>query len=282
MRDMPIPLLRTFITVADTLNLSTAASRLHKAPSTISMQLARLEALVSTQLLERGQYGVRLTPAGEQLLDHAHQLLTLHDQIIGRFQNCDIDEPVRLGTHEQYATRSLAPLLENFVLSYPEAQLEVTSDHRPFYLQSLVTERKLDLALVEMPADTEGGLDLAEDQLVWISSERHQVHQRPVLPLAVFPEGCFHRDSALQALADEGREYRIAFSSQSRAGVLAAVRAGMCVAVVPRSTLDDDMMVIDEGLPALPKTRAALLIAENCNQLSQHLAETIQQSRLFG
>ena len=65
MRDLPIVLLRTFAVVAETLNLTTAAQRLHRAPSTISMQLTRLEALVAAELLQRGQYGVRLTPAGE-------------------------------------------------------------------------------------------------------------------------------------------------------------------------------------------------------------------------
>ena len=38
--------------------------------------------------------------------------------------------------------------------------------------------------------------------------------------LAVFVEGCLHRDSACLALATAGIPYRIAFASQSRAGVL--------------------------------------------------------------
>lgn len=72
MTNLPISLLRTFLVVADTLNLTTAARRLHRAPSTVSMQLNRLEAMVTVPLLERGQYGVRLTAAGEQLRSHAH------------------------------------------------------------------------------------------------------------------------------------------------------------------------------------------------------------------
>ena len=47
MKDLPINLLRTFVVVADTLNLTEAARRLHKAPSTVSMQLNRLEDLVA-------------------------------------------------------------------------------------------------------------------------------------------------------------------------------------------------------------------------------------------
>ncbi len=281
MPELPIGLLRTFAITAQTLNLTSAASQLHRAPSTISMQLSRLEALVSTELLVRGQYGVRLTPAGEQLLGHAHQLLNLHDRILGTFQNVDIDGKVRLGTHDQYATRTLTPILEAFVLSYPEAQLEVTCDHRPWHLVSLLNEGKLDIALVEMPAQSEGGQRLAPDELVWIRSPLHNVHERAPLPLAVFVEGCFHRDSASFALQQTDIAYRIAFTSQSRAGILAAVRAGIGIGVVPRTTVEPDMLIIETGLPPLPKTDTTLFVAERTNEATLRLAQTIRESTEF-
>ncbi|GHA22777.1 LysR family transcriptional regulator [Oceanisphaera arctica] len=281
MRDLPITLLRTFVMVAETLNLTVAAGRLHRAPSTISMQLSRLEELVTTTLLERGQYGVRLTPAGEQLRSHAQQLLNLHDRILGSFQNADIDGKVRFGTHDQYATRSLTPLLEAFVLNYPEARLEVFCDHRPHHLLSLLREGKLDLALVEMPVLSDGGLRLDRDELVWVRSHTHMTHLRDPLPLAVFVDGCYHRDSACQALEKMGLPYRIAFTSQSRAGVLAAVRAGIGVGVIPRKTVEPDMVVVEQGLPPLPKTNTSLFIADQVNEATTRLAQTIEQSPQF-
>lgn len=278
MRDLPIVLLRTFVVVASTLNLTTAARRLHRAPSTISMQLTRLEGLVAAELLQRGQYGVRLTPAGEQLKSCAQQLLNLHDQILGTFQHADVGGLVRFGTHDQYATRSLVSLLETFVLCYPEASLEVVCDHRPYYLASLVAEGQLDLALIEMPALSDGGERLFRDELVWVRNELHSTHQREPLPLAVFAEGCYHRDSARKALADAQIPYRIAFTSQSRAGVLAAVRAGIGVGIIPRSTLEPGLHVIEEGLPSLPGTDITLFVAGQVNEATQRLAQTIQAS----
>lgn len=278
MRDLPIVLLRTFVMVAETLNLTTAAQRLHRAPSTISMQLTRLEALVAAELLQRGQYGVRLTPAGEQLKSCAQQLLNLHDRILGSFQHAEVGGQVRFGTHDQYATRSLVPLLESFVLSYPEASLEVVCDHRPYHLASLVDEGKLDLALVEMPAFSDGGQRLFRDELVWVCSEMHSTHERVPLPLAVFIEGCYHRDSAHKVLSEAQIPYRIAFTSQSRAGVLAAVRAGIGVGIIPRSTLEPGLRVIEEGLPKLPGTDISLFVAEKVNEATRRLAQTIEAS----
>ncbi|SEG75378.1 LysR family transcriptional regulator [Marinobacterium lutimaris] len=280
MRDLPINLLRTFMVVADTLNLTEAAKRLHKAPSTISMQLNRLEDLVANPLMERGQHGVRLTAAGTQLKSHAQQLLNLHDQIVGSFQNIDIGGKVRLGTHDQYASRTLAPLLEEFILSYPEADLEVFCDHRPDHLVEMLEKGKLDIALVEMLADTEGGTRLRRDQLVWVSSKGHNVEQQPVLPLAVFDEGCYHRIYACKALDEVGVPYRIAFTSQSRAGVLAAVRAGIGVAIIPHHTVEDDLNVV-EDMPALPDTEVTLFMAPKVNEATQRLGRIIEESPLF-
>ncbi|WP_036191778.1 LysR family transcriptional regulator [Marinobacterium lacunae] len=281
MTDLPITLLRTFVVVAETLNLTTAANRLHRAPSTISMQVNRLEGLVTAPLLQRGQYGVRLTVAGEQLKAHAQQLLALHDRILGGFQNADITGKVRLGTHDLYITRALTPLLESYGVSYPEAELEVTCDHRPGYLASLVADDRLDLALVEMPALSDGGVRLSRDQLVWVGAEGHPLQVQDTLPLAMFPEGCFYRDAATKALQRIDRPYRITFTSHSRGGVLAAVRAGIGLGVCPASALEPGLVVIDDGLPALPQTDTTLFIADKVNTATTRLAQIIEESPLF-
>jgi len=281
MAELPIALLRTFVVVAETLNLSAAASRLHRAPSTVSMQLNRLEARVDTTLLERGQYGVRLTPEGESLKLHAHQLLSLHDRIVGTFKHADVGGSVRFSTHDQYATRLLPSILEAFVLAYPQARLEVVSDHRPDYLLELMDKKQLDVALVEMPRLSEGAVRLSQDQLVWVQSDRLTIHDKELLPLATFPPGCYHRSSALKALEQAGRSYHIAFTSQSRAGVLAAVRAGVGVGVVPRSMVEEGMVIVDSQLPALPETNNALFVQPHTNEASARLAQTIEHSPQF-
>ncbi|WP_293264198.1 LysR substrate-binding domain-containing protein [Neptunomonas sp.] len=281
MKDLPITLLRTFMVVAETLNLTAAATRLHKAPSTISMQLSRLEELVANPLMERGQHGVRLTATGMQLKSHAQQLLNLHDQIVGSFQNIDVIGPVRLGTHDQYASRTLTPLLKAFILSYPEAQLEVFCDHRPNYLTDMLEQGKIDIALVEMPANSGGGTRLRRDKLVWVRAKEHPIHNQHILPLAVFDEGCYHRNYAINTLEATGRPYRIAFTSQSRSGVLAAVRAGIGIAVIPKHTLDNDLLIIEDELPTLPETEVTVFTAVKINEATQRLVQTIKESPLF-
>lgn len=281
MRDLPINLLRTFMVVANTLNLTEAAKQLHKAPSTVSMQLNRLEELVANPLMERGQHGVRLTAVGVLLQSHAQQLLNLHDQIVGSFQNMDIGGVVRLGTHDQYASRALAPILQEFILSYPEAELEAVCDYRPEYLLDLLQRGRLDIALIETYAGTEEGLRLRRDQLVWVRSKDHFVHTQSVLPLVVFEEGCLHRRYACEALDAAGIPYRIAFTSQSRMGILAAVRAGIGVAIIPHHTLEDDLVMVNLELPPLPQTDMTLITAPKINEATRRLESIILESPVF-
>ncbi|MBV1787145.1 LysR family transcriptional regulator [Marinobacterium sp. D7] len=278
MTDLPISLLRTFVVVSDTLNLTVAAKQLHRAPSTVSMQLSRLETLVTVTLLERAQYGVKLTAAGEELRSHAHQLLGLHDRILGTFLNAGIKGKVRLGTHDHYVTESLTPLLQTYALSYPEVRLEVVCDYRPHYLASLVADGELDIALVDMSSLSGIGLCLGHDQLVWVKAEAHPLQPSAPIPLALLPEGSLGRDEALRLLKQYNLPHRVAFTSHSWTSILAAVRAGIGIGVIPKMALESGMIIIDEGLPTLPQTENTLIVSTHINEATTRLVSTIKES----
>ncbi|MEE8504726.1 MAG: LysR substrate-binding domain-containing protein, partial [Kiloniellales bacterium] len=71
---------------------------------------------------------------------------------------------------------------------------------------------------------------------------------------AVFAQGCAYRAAAMDALDGAGRAWRVAYSSNSVAGVQAAAMTGLAIGVLPQSTLLKGMRVLDEGdgLPPLP------------------------------
>ena len=64
--------LLTFREVALHGSFSRAAESLSLTQSAVSQQVAALERQVGTRLLERGRGELRVTPAGEDLLAHAH------------------------------------------------------------------------------------------------------------------------------------------------------------------------------------------------------------------
>lgn len=91
--------LLTFRTVAHERSFSRAAERLSRSQPSVSSQVALLETEVGVRLLERGRRGVRLTPAGRALLEHADHVawrLQLADTQIAAYTDERRDQ-VRVG-----------------------------------------------------------------------------------------------------------------------------------------------------------------------------------------
>ena len=67
--------LRAFLALAEELNFTRAAARLHLAQQALSAQIRQLELLVGTTLFTRTTRRVELTAAGHALLERAPGLL---------------------------------------------------------------------------------------------------------------------------------------------------------------------------------------------------------------
>ena len=68
--------LRVLHEVARQGSFSAAAEALSYTQSAISQQIAALERETGTQLVDRGARGIRMTDAGEALVQHADAILT--------------------------------------------------------------------------------------------------------------------------------------------------------------------------------------------------------------
>jgi DNA-binding transcriptional LysR family regulator len=73
-------LLRTFLAVARSRNITRAAAEVHLVQSTISDQIQLLETELGTSLFSRARMGLELTPAGEVLKPYAEEILALMDE----------------------------------------------------------------------------------------------------------------------------------------------------------------------------------------------------------
>ncbi|MBD3896764.1 LysR family transcriptional regulator [Halomonas sp. ML-15] len=67
--------LRYFCVVAEELNLTRAAARLHMAQPPLSRQIKQLESEVGADLFQRSSRGLRLTAAGQFFYEHTLQIL---------------------------------------------------------------------------------------------------------------------------------------------------------------------------------------------------------------
>jgi DNA-binding transcriptional LysR family regulator len=83
--------IRAFVAVAGTGNFTEAARRLFMAQSTLSRQIASLEATLGTSLFDRDGHGARLTAAGQAFLPEARQVLAAVEAAIGAVKAAGAD-----------------------------------------------------------------------------------------------------------------------------------------------------------------------------------------------
>lgn len=250
---LEMDLLRSFVVAAETLNFSAAGHRLGRVQSAISTQIARLEEVTGQTLFERGRgKPMSLTPAGERLLVHALRLLRLNADALRSMQPDQARTILRFGTTETYAATVLPRALSLFASLRSDAQIEVVCARSP-ELITLLDAGELDLVLVTDQGRRDGRVIVQEDPLIWAAGHRFNAAQDGPLPVAFMPAGCEFRHAGLTALEHAGREWCLVMSSPSPTGIRAALHAGIAVTVMPASSVDQSLRVLDEasGLPPL-------------------------------
>ena len=271
-------LLRALVTVVDCGSFSRAAQRLRRTQSAVSLQIKRLEEQVGRALLDRGPRHVRLTSEGELILDTARRILALNDALVARVAEPQMSGLVRLGAPEDFATSHLPEVLARFAQEHPGVGLEVICD-LTLNLMERFTAGDLDLALVKrQPTDSPLGTRVWREPLVWAGRDHGAADVPGPLPLAVSPRPCVYRRRATDALDATGRSWRVAYTCGSLAGVLAAVRAGLGVTVLPKELVPSDLTMLDgpgSGLPDLAETEIALLEATGLGPAAERLRDTI-------
>lgn len=76
MKNIPMDLLRTFLTVVKERSFSGAGKKLGRSQPAISLQINRLEELVGVPLMMRKGRSFALTEEGEVLLDYVKRVST--------------------------------------------------------------------------------------------------------------------------------------------------------------------------------------------------------------
>src|SRR5947209_15068537 len=91
-KSMELRSLHYFIAVAETLNFSRAAERLHMAQPPLSQQIQRLEKELGVLLFVRTKRSVRLTTAGQFFLQDVYRTLAQVEQAVHTAQRAECGE----------------------------------------------------------------------------------------------------------------------------------------------------------------------------------------------
>ena len=270
--------LKTVIAIAETSSFSKAATRVGRSQSAVSLQVKKLEESLSVVLFDRSQRKISLTEPGEIFLSYARRIITLQWEVMSRLKEPDIEGEIRLGTPEDFATHYLPDILSVFRQHHPRIQLNVDCN-LTLNLLSGWDQGDFDLILVKRdPERVKGGTKVWREPLLWAGA-KSWTGEHP-LSLVVSPQPCIYRARAVAALDLARIPWRIAYSSPSLAGTLAAVRAGLGITVLPQNMLPSDVHAIGrtENLPELADAEIALYKRETLSKAAEMLASHIMQS----
>ena len=243
--------LRYFVAVADLGSTLRAGRALRVSQTTVARRIAALEEAVGITLFERRSAGYALTSDGESLLGYARQVAGAAGQFetIAGSRERDLSGTVRLTTQEIFAITLLAPMIKELHDKHPEIVIEL--DDRQELLD--LGEGQADIALrstaQEQPAGVVGRRLCDDDWTLYCSREYAAAHGVPrnradLKQHAIIGGGggklWLHYEAWLRSL---GLESQVAMHHASSMGLLAGVRSGFGLAVLP--------CVIADGEPDL-------------------------------
>jgi LysR family hca operon transcriptional activator len=240
--------LRYFVAVAEELNFTRAAIRLHTSQPSLSQQIRQLEAEVGVALLNRSRHHVALTDAGRVFLRETKDILGRIDHA-GRLAKQAASGragDLSVGTFPAADVR-IVPALRPLVAAHlPNVHLILHSKYAVEPVMGLRTGA-LDVAFMRGPLDVDGleVIELAHESIVVVLPAHHPLTRRTRIPLDVLHDlPCITMERALapalhDAIASLYRQARIRMQAVSSAdnvlGHLQLVQAGLGFALLPDS-----------------------------------------------
>lgn len=276
-------LLRTFRAVAVSGSVTEGAKRVLRSQSAVSLQIKRLEETLGRRVFERRGRGVTLTAYGETLLPVADRVVRLLDEAVAEARAGEMLGPLRLGVPEEIGEAAHAALVARVVRDHPRIDLAVRCGLSAGFPDA-VASGDLDAAICDLESGAADWPVLASVERVWVTSAAHHPERREPLPVALFDRACAWRHLAMEALERSGRSYRVVYSSESTAGLMAAVRSGLAVALMgtmeggamkPRSGIERI-----EGLPTVSPSQLVLMHRPGLDPVTIAAVETACRAAL--
>jgi DNA-binding transcriptional LysR family regulator len=237
MADIELRHLRTMTAIAEEGTFGRAATRLGYTQSSVSQQVAALEKTVGGPVFDRpgGPRPVRITPLGEVVLSHGHDLLTKSEVLSDAVDRFRAGEGrIDIGTFPSVTNLILPAVIRRLLADHPGCDIRL-SDVRPEDPQI----EELDLLFYDgrIEGDVEHVKLLDEPYLLVTSAGDFpdgpvRVKLLDDAPMVAWPP-TYHQRWLERSLASAGAQPRIVFRTTGHETILSMVRAGIGSAVLP-------------------------------------------------
>jgi DNA-binding transcriptional LysR family regulator len=241
--------LRYFVAAARMRHFTRAAEANCVSQPSLSLQIANLEREVGAALFVRQGRSVRLTDAGEALLQYAERILEEEaaarravQEVLGLQRG-----QLTLWTLPTPGQHLLPPFLAAFRRAHPQIDIALRETLPARAVAEAVAAGQADIGIVHLPYQVAGLAEriLLEEDMALVVPETHPLAKRDTVRLAdvanedfIFPtEGTTEAHPIYAACLAAGFAPRIVCVSGSGQGMQALTAAGLGIALLPRLAL---------------------------------------------
>ena len=247
--------LEVFTAVAEEKSFSRAGGRIGRTQPAISSAIKQLESELGEPLFDRMGRSIRLTAAGELLLEYSKRLLGLREEAvlaIGELRGLSRGT-LRLGANETTCLYLLPEVLSTFTKAYPLVQVDI---HRAITrsITERVVEGMLDFGIVTLPIKNSRlvALTIHRDEMALIVGPAHPLASRRSVkmndlesePFILHKIGTTTRERLVKHFNDGGVKMRVTMELASIETIKRFVSVGMGISIVPRLCISKE---VEEG-----------------------------------
>ncbi|QHI97449.1 LysR family transcriptional regulator [Xylophilus rhododendri] len=288
---MDLKQLRYFVAVAEELNFSRAADRLHISQPPLSQQIKVLEEEMGVQLLARNSRGVRLTDAGAVFLRESRLLLEQFGAAIQATRHASRSNAgtIRLGVATSGLFSVIPGLMAQMRADFPHVELRVR-DMQSDEQVLAVAQGALDLGIVHVKPErmNVGRQALYSEPFALVLPADHAGASGPMRPLAHWAEEPMvalsreHAptvfDAVIACCSAAGFSPDIRHTARNPMTIFQMVRSGFGIALVPRSYRESAYpgVVFRELESSAGQVRLEIIWSErNASELAQKIVREL-------
>lgn len=168
--------LKVFHTVAKRLNFTKAADELFITQPAVTKHIHELELHFSVKLFDRNGTRIKLTTAGQTLLQHTEALFALYSNLEFDMNHLSRQHSgrLRLGGSMTTAPYIIPPILAGFHHKYPNVQVTLMTGNTSQIEQAL-ENKEIDLGIVEGYSRNASirYMEFSKDEIVLVSNPGH-------------------------------------------------------------------------------------------------------------
>lgn len=275
---MTLTELRYVVAVAEAHHFGRAAERCHVSQPSLSASVAKLEDELGVRLFERGKRGVRVTPAGEEVVAQARRALEEAARVkaVAQQGRNPLKGVLRLGVIHTIAPYLLPELVGALKRVAPEMPLDI-EENTTAALDRMLRAGELDAVLLALPYEAPGieVMPLYDEPFKVVVPRGHALSRRKSIgadeldreDLLLLPAGHCLRDQVLDACREFSRPPPPGRQGNSLETLRSMVASGSGITVLPQTALGSRyanplVRVLDFEAP-VPMRRVALAWRSN-------------------